>query len=118
MILAVAHGVGPSNDAPHLSTLKRRERRARRYGKPDEGGRPICVTLADSAFDSLFDSRTVGPRDIVPPIRRGGSLKAPERTVRADLVSHARLDSLFGQRWKNETVNSVVKRKFGDAVMR
>jgi hypothetical protein len=78
LILAVAHGVGPRNDAPHLSTLKRR---VRRYGKRDERGRPIWVTLADSGFDS----RTVGPRDIVPPIRRGGSLKAPERKARADI---------------------------------
>lgn len=109
MILAVAHGVGPSNDAPHLSTLKRR---ASRYGTRDERGRPSWVTLADSGFDSA----TIGPRDIIPPIRRGGSLKAPQRKARADLVSHARLEGLFGQRWKNETVNSVIKRKFGDAV--
>lgn len=109
MILAMAHGVGPSNDAPHLSTLTGR---ARRYGKRDAEGRPIWVTLADSGFDS----RTMGPRDIVPPIRRGGSVKASERQARADLVSHARLDGLFGQRWKNETVHSVIKRKFGDAV--
>jgi hypothetical protein len=110
MILAVAHGVGPSNDAPHLSTLKRR---VRKYGKRDERGRPVWVTLADSGFDS----KTVGSRDFIPPIRRGGSLKASERKARAELVSHARLDGLFGQRWKNETVNSVVKRKFGDAVL-
>lgn len=109
MILAVAHGVGPSNDAPHLSTLKRR---VRKYGQRDARGRPVWVTLADSGFDSA----TIGPRDIVPPIRRGGSLKAPQRKARADLVSQARLDGLFGQRWKNETVNSVIKRKFGDAI--
>lgn len=112
MILATAHGVGPSNDAPHLSTLKRR---VCKYGMRDEQGRPTWVTLADSGFDS----KTVGSRDIIPPIRRGGSLKslkAPERKARAELVSHARLDGLFGQRWKNETVNSVIKRKFGDAV--
>ncbi|MFC1463748.1 MAG: transposase [Candidatus Brachytrichaceae bacterium NZ_4S206] len=109
MILATAHGVGPSNDAPHLSTLKRR---VRKYGTRDEHGRPTWVTLADSGFDS----KTVGWRDIIPPMRRGGSLKAPERKARAELVSHARLDGLFGQRWKNETVNSVIKRKFGDVV--
>ncbi len=109
MILAMAHGIRPSNDAPHLSTLKRR---ACRYGRRDARGRPIWVMLADSGFDSA----TIGPRDIIPPIRRGGSLKAPERKARADLVSHARLEGLFGQRWKNETVNSVIKRKFGDAI--
>ncbi|GIV85843.1 MAG: hypothetical protein KatS3mg052_2850 [Candidatus Roseilinea sp.] len=109
MILAVAHGIGPSNDAPHLSTLKRR---AGRYGKREKSGHPVWVILADSGFDG----KTVGPRDIIPPIRRGGSLKAPERQARAELVSRARLDGLFGQRWKNETVHSVIKRKFGDAV--
>jgi hypothetical protein len=31
-------------------------------------------------------------------------------------VSAARLDGLFGQRWKVETVISVIKRKFGAAI--
>jgi len=35
---------------------------------------------------------------------------------RDDRVSQARLDALFGQRWKSETVNSVIKRKFGDTI--
>jgi hypothetical protein len=109
MILATVHGVGPSNDAPHLSTLKRR---ASRYGRRDERGQPAWVTLADSGFDSA----KIGPRDIIPPIRRGGDLKATQRKARAELVSQARLDGLFGQRWKDETVHSVIKRKFGDAV--
>ncbi|GIV84514.1 MAG: hypothetical protein KatS3mg052_1521 [Candidatus Roseilinea sp.] len=69
MILAVVHGVGPSNDAPHLSTLKRR---AGRYGKREKSGHPVWVALADSGFDSA----AIGPRDIIPPIRRGGSLNA------------------------------------------
>lgn len=37
---------------------------------------------------------------------------APERKARAELVAQARLDGLFGQRWKTETVHSVIKRKF------
>ena len=85
-----------------LSTLKRRASRS------DERGQPAWVTLADSA--------KIGPRDIIPPIRRGGDLKATQRKARAELVSQARLDGLFGQRWKDETVHSVIKRKFGDAV--
>jgi hypothetical protein len=40
----------------------------------------------------------------------------PERKARADLVAAARLDGLFGQRWKAETVNWVIKRKFGDTI--
>ena len=49
-------------------------------------------------------------------MRRGGNLLNPERKARADLVSQAWLDGLFGQRWKTETVNSVIKRKFGDTI--
>jgi hypothetical protein len=40
----------------------------------------------------------------------------PDRKARADLVATARLDGLFGQRWKTETVNSVIKRKFGETI--
>jgi hypothetical protein len=82
MILAAVHAVGPSNDAPHLSTLKRR---ASRYGRRDERGHPAWVTLAHSGFDSA----KIGPRDIIPPIRRGGDLKATQRKARAELVSQA-----------------------------
>ncbi len=38
------------------------------------------------------------------------------RAWRAELVAAARLDGVFGQRWKSETVISVIKRKFGDAI--
>jgi hypothetical protein len=31
-------------------------------------------------------------------------------------VAAARMDGLFGQRWKTETINSVIKRKFGDTI--
>jgi len=88
MILAVTHATGPSNDARHLAGLKRRASRS------DERGHPAWVMLADSDFDSA----KIGPRDIIPPIRRGGNLKAAQRKARAELVSHARLDGLFGQR--------------------
>ena len=66
--------------------------------------------------DAGFDGQTVKEDDLVPPVRRGGHLLHPERKARADLVSQARLDGLFGQRWKTETVNSVIKRKFGDTL--
>jgi hypothetical protein len=66
--------------------------------------------------DAGFDSRAVTAQDLVPPIRRGGRLVDPKRKARADLVAQARLDGLFGQRWKTETVHSVIKRKFGDHI--
>lgn len=104
LILGALSGRGPSGDSSHLSTLKRR---VSPYGK-----RGNWVILADGGFDG----RGVGPRDLIPPVRRRGALKATERKARAELVSQARLDGLFGQRWKSETVISVLKRKFGEGV--
>ncbi len=66
--------------------------------------------------DKGFDGNTIQLGDLIPPIRRGGNLLAPERRARAELVSMARVDGVYGQRWKCETVNSVIKRKFGSTV--
>lgn len=66
--------------------------------------------------DAGFDGRQVKEGDILPPVRKGGALRAQERIARAELVAQDRLDGLYGQRWKCETVNSVIKRKFGDTV--
>jgi len=66
--------------------------------------------------DAGFDCRAVTKRDLIPPIRRNGKLVAPERQARADLIAQARLDGLYGQRWKAETVHSVIKRLFGDTI--
>lgn len=109
LILAIRVGVGPGSDSPYLKPLRRL---ARRFGVRQANGRRRQTVIADMGFDG----RTVIEGDLIPPIRRGGNLVAPERLARLDLVSHARLDGLYGQRWKVETVNSVIKRKFGDAV--
>jgi|GEM_PF-1328232 hypothetical protein len=45
-----------------------------------------------------------------------GYLRPLKRQARADLVAAARLDALYGQRWLIETVNSLIKRKFGDTI--
>ena len=66
--------------------------------------------------DAGFDTTTLTDRDLVPPIRRGGNLVDLARKALADLVSQARLEGLFGQRWKCETVHSVIKRLFGDLI--
>lgn len=107
-ILAWRSGWGPGSDGPYLPGLRRD---ARRYGRY-RGKRKAWAMLADSGFDG----RTVRDDDLIPPVRRGGHLVNPERRARADWVSQARLEDLFGQRWKTETVNSVIKRKFGDAL--
>ncbi|GAP09608.1 hypothetical protein BECAL_00758 [Bellilinea caldifistulae] len=107
-ILAWRSGWGPGSDAAYLTGLRRD---ARRYGRC-QGKRKAWVMMADAGFDG----QTVRDDDLIPPVRRGGNLLNPERKARADLVSQARLDGLFGQRWKTETVNSVIKRKFGDTI--
>lgn len=103
-ILAWRQGHGPGNDSVFLNGLRRDVRRYVRKGR--------WVMLADAGFDG----RGVTARDLIPPIRRGGNLVDAERIARAELVAAGRLDGLYGQRWKAETVNSVIKRKFGDAV--
>jgi hypothetical protein len=107
-ILAWRSGWGPGSDVAYLPGLRRD---VRRYGHYQGKGK-AWVMMADSGFDG----QTVRDDDLVPPVRRGGNLLHPERRARADLVSQARLDGLFGQRWKTETVNSVIKRKFGDTI--
>ena len=108
MILATRVEWGPSPDVSSLEPLRRR---ASRYGKHHHRQRSWLL-LGDSGFDG----KTVIAGDLIPPIRRGGTLVAPDRRARAELVDHARLEGLFGQRWKCETVNSVIKRCFGDHI--
>jgi hypothetical protein len=107
-ILAWRSGWGPASDVAYLPGLRRD---SRRYGH-HQGQRKAWVMMADAGFDG----QSVREDDLVPPVRRGGNLLHPERKERADRVSQARLDGLFGQRWKTETVNSVIKRKFGDTI--
>jgi IS5 family transposase len=66
--------------------------------------------------DAGFDGRQIETGDIIPPVRRHGKLVDPDRIERANLVAQARLDGLNGQRSKCETINSGIKRKFGDTV--
>lgn len=107
-ILAWRSGWGPGHDARYLKGLRRD---ARRYGRY-EGGRRAWVMLGDAGFDG----EGVQEGDLIPPIRRGGNMLAPPRKARRELVAAARLDGGYGQRWKAETVNSVIKRKFGDTI--
>lgn len=108
MILAWRASRGPGNDAPLLGGLRRE---AGRYGR-HEGRRRCWTVLADAGFDG----EGVQEGDLIPPVRRHGKIVAPERRARAELVAVARLDGLYGQRWKSETVHSVIKRKFGDTI--
>jgi hypothetical protein len=94
-----------------IALLPNLRRQAQRYGHRANRHR-AWILLADKGFDG----RTAQSDDLIPLIRRSGNVLAPERLARAELVSAARLDGLYGQRWKTETVNSVIKRKFGDTI--
>jgi len=108
MILAWRAGSGRMSDISVLNGLRRE---AARYGQRVKRRRHWFL-LGDKGFDG----HSVQSGDLIPPIRRSGNLLDPERRARADLVAAARLDGLFGQRWKPETANSVIKRKFGDTI--
>jgi IS5 family transposase len=103
LILGARSSYGRYQDAVLLNSLRRQ---SQPYASRNH------VILADAGFDG----RQVKPGDIIPPVRRHGTIRAPERIARAELVGQARLDGLYGQRWKCETVHSVIKRKFGDTV--
>jgi hypothetical protein len=108
LIVAWRSGVGSRPDFQFLRPLKRQ---AAAFGCRRNGQRD-WLFLADAGFDAKGVSRL----DVIPPIRRNGKLTDPKRKARADLVAQARLEGLFGQRWQVESVNSVVKRKFGDTI--
>lgn len=107
-ILGWKQGQGPGADTGYLEPLRRQ---AQRYGLY-RGRQTAWVLVADAGFDG----KTVRDGDLIPPVRRGGVMKSPQRKARMDTVSAARLDGFYGQRWKAETVNSVIKRKFGDEI--
>jgi transposase len=119
-IVGWCSGRGPSNDTAYLVGLRRVACKYGRYRGEGKGRRREWLLVADAGFDS----RQVGPMDIIPPIRRGAGpggrgptkVVSPARQARMELVSQSRLDGVYGQRWKVETANSVVKRRFGSAI--
>jgi hypothetical protein len=98
-------GKGTGNRFPFL---ERSQARCQKIWKEGEGQTQVG--------DAGFLGEGVEEGDIIPPIRRGGNLVSPERIARQELVAAARLDGIYGQRWKSETVSSVIKRKFGDVI--
>jgi hypothetical protein len=107
-ILGWRSAPGKITDFRLLAPLRRQ---AARYGWHQ--GRVRCWVLVG---DAGFDARDVGPHDIIPPVKRNAHHWSPERQARRELVWAARLEGVYGQRWKCETVNSVIKRKFGDTI--
>jgi hypothetical protein len=108
LIVGMQVGRGPGSDAPWSAPLRGK---AHRY-VVRKGRSARFWLLADAGFDG----RDVAWTDGVPPVRRGGRLRAWSRVLRAEIVARVRASGLYGQRWKVETVISVIKRKFGDGV--
>ena len=100
---------GPDSDMDHLNRMRRR---VHRYGR-QINGRAAWFLLADQGFDG----EQARPYDIIKP-RQGPTrrIRRPDRLLRNDLYEAARLEGLTGQRWKCETVYSVIKRLFGGHV--
>lgn len=109
-IVCWRQGWAPSGDARLLDPLRRD---ARPFTPPAKPRERTWIVLADGGFDG----KMARPDDLIPPRRFHGNYRpSPERQARRDLVDAARLDGFFGQRWKVETVFSVIKRKFGDTI--
>ena len=103
MILGTRMSYGRYQDSVLLNSLRKQ-------------AKPYSIRHRFVLADAGFDGRQIQPGDIIPPVRRHGKLVDPNRIDRANLVAQARLDGFYGQRWKCETINSVIKRKFGDTV--
>lgn len=103
MILGTCASYGRYQDSVLLKRLRKQ-------------AKPYSIKHRFVLADAGFDGRQIETGDVIPPVRRHGKLVDPDRIERANLVAQARLDGLYGQRWKCETINSVIKRKFGDTV--
>ncbi len=108
-ITAWHYAPGPGgSDAQYLDSLRRP---AHSFGVK-VGGRRAWIMLADKGFDG---SRA-RPDDLIPPRQGQQPVVRADRRLRLELVGQAQLDGFMGQRWKVETVLSVMKRKSGDAI--
>ena len=94
---------GPGGEGSYLKELK-------------DGVRGLIGEDVIHIADRGFDGEWVEEGDIIPPIRRGGSLKGEERKRREELYQQARIDGIYGQRWKVEAVISVEKRVLGEKI--
>jgi IS5 family transposase len=108
-ILGWRYARGPGgNDAQYLNSLRRQ---AHPYGTLHRG-RHEWILLGDKGFDGI-QARSA---DLIPPRQGQHPVVRLDRRHRLDLTGQARLDGFFGQRWKVETVISVMKRKSGDVI--
>lgn len=97
-------GRGPSGDAIGLYQLEKKS-----------SVLPF-IEVMDRGFDGNGNFHFGLPIRIIPPIRRGGSIKSWSRILAYMAYMVSKLMGIYGKRWLCETMNSVIKRKFGDSV--
>lgn len=95
---------GPSGDARELGRLESRS------------ALELVIEVMDRGFDGAGNFRFGIPFRVIPPIRRGGSIKGWKRIVEYVVYLVAKWMGIYGKRWVCETMNSVIKRKFGDSI--
>ncbi len=95
---------GPSGDARELRRLE------------DKSALELMIEVMDRGFDGAGNFRLGIPFRVIPPIRRGGSIKGWKRIVEYAVYCVAKWMGIYGKRWICETMNSVIKRKFGDSI--
>lgn len=112
-ILAARAHIGNGSDSPDFPPLLREvTRRAR-----------VKVVVADAGYDSeanhRFAREELGVRSIIPPTIGRQSDKPPRGRYRRAMkqrFSRKADQKQYGQRAQSETVNSMMKRNFGDAL--
>lgn len=97
-------GKGPSGDAKELCPLE------------DKSTIRALIEVMDRGFDGKGNFRFGLPFRIIPPIRRGGSIKSWRRMLEYVVYLVAKWTGIYGKRWICETMNSVIKRKFGESI--
>ncbi|GBD38494.1 hypothetical protein HRbin37_00744 [bacterium HR37] len=97
-------GRGPSGDAGGLAKLEK------------ESSLMALIEVMDRGFDGKGNFRLGFPIRVIPPIRRGGSIRSLDRILAYMVYMISRWSGIYGKRWICETVISVIKRKFGDSI--
>lgn len=109
MILAAVPGRGPSPDITHFEAAVCQALRRSRLG----------TLYADAGYDAEWvhdvARRELGIRTIIPPLIGRPTDKAPRGRWRKVMCERIHLTN-YGQRWQNETVFSMIKRRQGSAV--
>lgn len=95
---------GPSGDAKDLCPLE------------DKSSMRALLEVMDRGFDGKGNFRLGLPFRIIPPIRRGGSIRSWRRMLEYVVYLVAKWTGIYGKRWICETMNSVIKRKFGESI--